>query len=152
MLSSEQLAFDHGNAADPGAQGHHDHVRTTSRCSSIRLAEQGHACIILDAKAQAKSASSPSREVNGFGVVVFSIGGQHSSGTRIDQPSKSYGDSGKVLEAERVAFDQLAKNCFDCREHGAEAPGLICVERFTRKNGLIFHQTTGRVCTPKIDR
>ncbi len=91
MLAVEQLAIDHGSAADPTAQCDHDRIARTLRGAEGHLAQQRHARVILNREGQTKAGPAPRGQIQIHRVIKFLAGGEDSLGSRIHDPAKAKG-------------------------------------------------------------
>ena len=117
MLATEQLAFNHGDAADTRAQRHHDDVREAASCARKVLPQKRHASVILNAQGQIEFLAAPAAQIDVSCIVVLSVCCQHSRSARIHKASNSHRNSRDLLERETVVLHQSVQGIANIRQH-----------------------------------
>ena len=87
--SAKKFALDHRGTTNARTQRDHYHIVATSRGSRVAFAEQGHAGVVLDGKAQTQLLPTPALEIDRRCVLVFLVRRDHSANARIGEPAES---------------------------------------------------------------
>ena len=83
VFSPQQFALDHRRTTDACTQRDHDHIVASSRGSRMTFAEQCHAGVVLNGKAQTELLPAPRLEIDERCVFVFLVGRDNSANPRI---------------------------------------------------------------------
>src|SRR5512142_553764 len=145
VFAAKEFALDHGDAADPSAEGHHDSVGVAACGARIDFAEKSKTGVVLKAEREAESFAAPGIEVEPLCVGVFIVGGQNLSDAAVDQCRHADADSGAILEIERCGLQEFLKGFYDARQDGDQTLRTIRVDGFVTENRAFIYQTAGDV-------
>ena len=114
--------------------------------------QQGGAGVVFQAQRQIEIVEAPDGKINGFKVVIFSVGGKDAAGSGIDQAAKAEGDSGTGFRRDEIATEKRVEEVRDKGEGGCELQ--IVSDRGVRgiDERTIAYQSAGGVATTEVDR
>jgi hypothetical protein len=148
MLAPHQLALDHGDSADSGAQREHDHIGFVLRGTRVALTQQGQARVVFQKQGQAELLSGPAWQIEIGSIDELLVGGRHTIRAYIYQTAKAQPNPGDRL---RAAGDQSTQNAFNLGQQRRERPQIGKAMIHGAENPRFLHQRTSDVRASQVN-